>query len=66
MEGHGQENPTDWEVAIKPGDTAVLQVYYDPTVHPDLIGPVTRTVSVFSNDPVEFETKVTIFLEQTI
>ena len=66
MEGHGQENPTDWEVAIKPGDTAVLQIYYDPTVHPDLVGPVTRTVSVFSNDPVEFETKITIFLEQTI
>ncbi len=66
MEGHGQENPTDWEVAIGPGDTAILRIFYDPTVHPDLVGPVTRTVSVFSNDPVEFETNVTITLEQTI
>ena len=35
------------------------------TVHPDLEGAVTRTVSIMSNDPVEFETKVTISLEQT-
>lgn len=64
MAGHGKENPTDWQVAISPGDIATLRVYYDPTVHPDLVGPVTRTVSVFSNDPVEFEQKVTITLEQ--
>ena len=66
MEGHGQENPTDWQVVIKPGESRLLRVFYDPTVHPDLEGAVTRTVSVFSNDPVEFETKVTITLEQTI
>lgn len=65
MEGHGQENPTDWQVAIKPGDIAILRIFYDPTVHPDLEGPVTRMVSLFSNDPVEFESKVTITLEQT-
>ena len=65
MEGHGKENPKDWEVAIKPGDTATLRVFYDPTVHPDLEGAVTRTVSIMSNDPVEFETQVTISLEQT-
>lgn len=65
MEGHGEENPTDWEVAIKPQDSAILRVYYDPTVHPDLEGAVTRTVSIISNDPVEFETKVIIILEQT-
>lgn len=65
MAGHGQENPTDWKVAIKPEDSAVLQVFYDPTVHPDLEGAVTRTVSIFSNDVVEFEKKVTITLEQT-
>lgn len=66
MEGHGQENPTDWEVAIEPGQSAILRVYYDPNVHGDFTGAVTRTVSIFSNDPVEFETKVTITLEQTI
>jgi hypothetical protein len=64
MEGHGQENPTDWEVAIKPGGVAILRVYYDPNVHGEFVGAVTRTVSVFSNDPVEFEVKVTITLDQ--
>jgi hypothetical protein len=64
MEGHGKENPKDWEVAIKPGDTAILRVFYNPTVHPDLEGAVTRTVSIMSNDPVEFETQVMISLEQ--
>ncbi len=64
MEGHGKENPTDWEVAISPGDTATLRVFYDPTTHGDFTGAVTRTVSVFSNDPVEFETQVTITLDQ--
>jgi hypothetical protein len=64
MEGHGQENPTDWEVAIKPRDAAVLRVYYDPNVHGEFVGAITRTVSVFSNDPVEFEAKVTITLDQ--
>jgi hypothetical protein len=65
MEGHGQENPTNWQVAIAPGDSATLRVFYDPSVHPDLEGAVTRTVSVFSNDPVEFEKKITITLVQT-
>ena len=64
MEGHGQENPTDWEVAIKPGDTATLRVYYDPNVHGEFVGAITRTVSIFSNDPVEFEVKATITLDQ--
>jgi hypothetical protein len=64
MAGHGKENPTDWEVAIKPGDSAILRVFYDPSTHGDFTGAVTRTVSVFSNDPVEFETKVIITLEQ--
>lgn len=65
MAGHGQENPTDWEVAIKPGESAILRVYYDPSVHSDFEGAATRTVSIFSNDPVEFEVKVVITLEQT-
>lgn len=65
MEGHGQENPKNWQVAISPGDNAIMRVYYDPSVHPDLEGAVTRTVSVFSNDPVEFEKKVAITLVQT-
>lgn len=64
MPGHGQENPTDWKVMIKPGDSATLRVFYDPNTHGDFTGAVTRTVSIFSNDPVEFESKVTITLDQ--
>lgn len=65
MAGHGQDEPdANWQVAIAPGAEATVKVYYDPTVHPELVGPVTRTVSVHSNDPVDFETKLTITLEQ--
>lgn len=65
MAGHGHEDPdASWKVAIAPGDEAQVKVYYDPSVHPDLTGPVTREVSVHSNDPVDFETKLTITLDQ--
>ncbi|NCS32029.1 DUF1573 domain-containing protein [bacterium] len=64
MAGHGFDNPTDWTVSVAPGDTATLRVYYDPSTHPDLVGAVTRTITVYSNDPVEFAKKVTITLEQ--
>lgn len=64
MPGHGAENPTDWQIAITPGDTAELKIYYDPNTHKDLRGPVTRTVTVVSNDPVNFETTVKIELNQ--
>ncbi len=65
MAGHGHEAPDpSWNVAVAPGDEANVKVYYDPSVHPDLTGPVTREVSVHSNDPVDFETKLTITLDQ--
>lgn len=57
-------NPTDWSATISAGDEAVLTVYYDPTVHPDLRGPVTREITIFSNDPVNFQQRVKITLEQ--
>lgn len=64
MPGHGLEMPKDWSASIAPGETGELRVYYDPTVHPDLRGSVTRTVSVFSNDPVNFGAKVRIEANQ--
>ncbi len=64
MPGHGLETPKGWSAVIAPGQTAELKVYYDPTVHPDLRGPVTRTVTVFSDDPVNFGEKVRIEANQ--
>lgn len=65
MAGHGyEEQDNNWKASVVPGDEATVKVYYDPTVHPDLTGSVTRTISVHSNDPVDFETKLTITLEQ--
>lgn len=64
MPGHGEENPTDWQVTIKPQETAQLKVYYDPTAHEDLTGAVIREIYVYSNDSVDFEKEVSIGLNQ--
>ena len=64
MPGHGYENP-EWEgVSIPPGKTAQLKVMYDPNVHPDFRGFAIREISVYSNDPIDFEKKVRIELNQ--
>lgn len=64
MPGHGSENPS-WEgVAIPPGNEAELKVMYDPDVHKDFRGPATREIYVYSNDPIDFEKKVTVDLNQ--
>lgn len=65
MAGHGIENSTDWQVVIPAGQTAQLKIYYDPNAHADLRGPVTREISIYSNDPIDFEKKATIELNQT-
>ncbi len=44
-------NPTGWFAVIPPGGKAKLKVYYNPNEHPELKGPVTRTVTIFSNTP---------------
>lgn len=65
MPGHGlNENVGDWQVVIPPGQTAQLKVYYDPNVHPDFRGYAIREISVFSNDPIDFEKKVQVELTQ--
>jgi len=53
-------NPTNWSTSIEPGTTTKLIVTFDPNFHENTFGPVTRTVSVFSNDPGKSEEKVTI------
>lgn len=63
MAGHGN-NPKDWQTVINPGEQAVLKVFYDPAVHPDLRGPVTRIVTIHSDDPVNPEQEVKIKVSQ--
>jgi len=68
MPGHGKKNPKNWSVSIAPGDEAILKVYYDPNAHGPQKKPekhITRTVSIYSNDPIEFEKKIRIDLDQT-
>jgi|GEM_PF-2465903 len=50
MKMHGT-NPVGWSETLGPGETAQLNIYYNPGVHPDLRGPVTRAISLYSNDP---------------
>jgi hypothetical protein len=50
MRGHGAR-PVGWSARLAPGEQATLKVYYDPTIHPGLRGPVTRVVRIYSNDP---------------
>lgn len=65
MPGHGiNEKIKDWQVVIPPQGTAQLKVYYNPNVHPNFRGFAIRTISVFSNDPVDFEKEVQIELNQ--
>ena len=64
MAGHGTESPTDWKISIPGGETAQLKVYYDPNVHIDFRGEATREIYIFSNDPIDFEKKATIELNQ--
>ena len=64
MSGHGIESPKDWKLTIPAGKNAQLKLYYDPNIHKDFRGAATREISVFSNDPIDFEKKVVIELNQ--
>ncbi|MBU0613507.1 DUF1573 domain-containing protein [Patescibacteria group bacterium] len=57
-------NPENWSATIEPGETVDLKIYYDPNVHKDFRGSATREVTVFSNDPVDFEKSIKIKLRQ--
>lgn len=54
-------NPTNWSTSLEPETTAELTVTFDPNFHQDSFGPITRTVSIFSNDPGKSKQQVTIF-----
>ncbi len=64
MKGMSTPPPAGWSFTIKPGQEVPLKVYYDPTVHGDLHGAVTRVIRVYSNDPKQPSVDVTIELNQ--
>lgn len=51
------DNPQGWSETIEPGETAVLEVTYDASLHPDN-GPVLRIVYIRSNDPSAPEVEI--------
>ena len=59
MAGHGT-NPENWATGIQPGKEAQLKITYDPNVHKDLRGSVTRSVFIFSNAARNEKTEVRI------
>ena len=69
---NGRESPTFgmhsnspfWSETIPPGETAELKIFYDPTAHPELRGPVTRIVSIYSNDLSDSKKDIKIEVNQ--
>ncbi len=63
MRGHGAR-PLGWSATLKPGQQAALKVYYDPTAHGEILGPITRLVRIYSSDPNQPYVDVRIELNQ--
>ncbi len=63
MKGHGP-SPVGWSETLQPGETALLNIYYDPAVHPELRGAVTRAIALYSNDPTSPVKEVRIHVNQ--
>jgi len=66
MSMHGN-NPKNWQVVIPPGESATLNIYYDPMAHgiqKEEKLDITRFVTISSNDPVNFQEEVKIHLVQ--
>ena len=66
MSMHG-DNPKGWQVAIPPGESAKLNVYYDPMAHgiqQEESLSITRTITISSNDPINFQKEIRIELTQ--
>lgn len=50
MPGHGA-GPAFWSTQIAPGQSANLEVTFDPNAHgPNATGPVTRVINLITND----------------
>lgn len=53
----------EFSEVVPPGESIELKVYYDPNVHKDLEGSVTRSVYVYSDDPLSpiAEVKINVY-----
>ena len=58
--------PEGWEVSLSPGESGILTVEYNTTFHPGDagLGFAIRTVTIFSNDPIEPDVEVRVLLNQ--
>ncbi len=63
MKGHGPA-PVGWSQTLQPGEAALLNIYYDPAVHPELRGAVTRAIALYSTDPSSPVKEVRIHVNQ--
>lgn len=61
---HRNPSAFGWSQTIGPNETAQLKIYYDPTVHRELRGPVTRIITIHSNDPVNPQKEIRIDVRQ--
>ncbi|MEK9183307.1 MAG: DUF1573 domain-containing protein [Patescibacteria group bacterium] len=67
MPGHGASGPAFWSETIKPGDSGNLEIVFDPNAHgPEAVGPVTRTISIYSNDNGVSNSKKTITFDAVV
>jgi hypothetical protein len=64
MDMNDGKHPKGWEGTIPPGGSATLTIFYDPQMHSEIRGPLTRTISIYSNDPVEFQKDVKVEANQ--
>jgi len=61
----GHQEPVKWQGSLGPGEEGKVIVYYDPAVHPELNGAVTREVMIDTNDPNAPQLKLRIHVNQT-
>lgn len=51
MPGHGGGASAFWSATIKPGESGSLEIVFDPNAHgPDAVGPVSRDITIVSNN----------------
>jgi len=60
----GHQEPVKWRGSLASGEEGKIVVFYDPTVHPELEGDVTREVTLDTNDPNTPQLKLKIDVNQ--